>query len=238
MSSEYAIYFDLDNTLIHRAESIALYAKKFFGDFHLEEQEVSVAAISSAIVSADCGGYLPENTPYSSVKESVIAALRNILRNSATITTEELERHWVTQFPACSVEMPGARELVWSLEASGFYMGVVSNGADASRKKSVESLSFGRSFRQVLSSEHAKAKKPDPAIFRMAAKMANISVNSSYFIGDHPVNDLLGALESGMQGIWLKGFHSWPDQIAPPKYTVDSLREVVPLIQAHSRTRS
>lgn len=57
------------------------------------------------------------------------------------------------------------------------------------------------------------------------------------FIGDHPVLDYWGAMEAGLEPIWLSGFHKWPEELKPPKNIAENLLSVTGLIiQLNNRT--
>jgi putative hydrolase of the HAD superfamily len=51
--------------------------------------------------------------------------------------------------------------------------------------------------------------------------------NECVFIGDHPENDVQGAKNVGMIGIWKKDIH-WPD--AQADYVVNDLMEIPALV--------
>jgi putative hydrolase of the HAD superfamily len=51
------------------------------------------------------------------------------------------------------------------------------------------------------------------------------------YVGDDPHLDVEGARSAGMQAIWIdREGAEWPEQIAPPAYTVRSLTELVELL--------
>ena len=55
----------------------------------------------------------------------------------------------------------------------------------------------------LVSSEEAAAEKPDRAIFELCRKKAGCRAEECLFIGDNPTCDIQGALDAGMQGLWL-----------------------------------
>lgn len=52
-------------------------------------------------------------------------------------------------------------------------------------------------------------------------------VISSVVVGDHPVNDVLGAAAVGLRPIWLTGVHPWPKDQPEPEWQIASLVELV-----------
>jgi putative hydrolase of the HAD superfamily len=122
--------------------------------------------------------------------------------------------------------MDGAAALVSALAARHIVIGVVSNGADKSRVDTVAQLSFRRHIATVLSSERAGMRKPDSRLFAAAATELGFAHNECVFVGDHPLNDIAGALAAGMFAIWLNGFHPWPTDMAEAVPVASSLVEV------------
>lgn len=58
-------------------------------------------------------------------------------------------------------------------------------------------------------SEAVQVQKPDPRIFAHAlAEIGCVAVHT-WFVGDHPLNDVLGAAAVGLQPIWLAGVQPW-----------------------------
>ena len=223
------ILFDLDNTLAHRDLSIASYARRFARDFGDRLSEVNADAIAALIVERDNGGYGLASSPFPTVRDDVAHALATRLCWQADPEGHELVRHWFAHFPAHSVEMPGATAALERMAAAGLRVGIVSNGAEASRRELARCLGFDDRIATLVSSERAGASKPDPRIFALAAAELGVATRQCWFVGDHPVNDVAGAHAAGMRAIWLRGFHDWPEGAAAMP-TIASLAELDALI--------
>ncbi|HEX7036549.1 MAG TPA: HAD family hydrolase, partial [Pseudomonadales bacterium] len=63
----------------------------------------------------------------------------------------------------------------------------------------------------VVVSEEVGVRKPDAEIFRIAADRLGIAPARSWFIGDNPTIDIVGARDAGFRAIWLRGTRPWPD---------------------------
>jgi putative hydrolase of the HAD superfamily len=222
-----AVFFDLDNTLTHRARSIASYARQFAADFaDALDGDASGELVASIIAKEDWGGYLPSGSPFASIQEAIGSALADRLCWKNAQSSEALRAHWAAHFPQHAVEMPGASVLVRKLREYGLRVGVVSNGAERLRKATVDALGFGDAVCTLLSSERAGFRKPDARIFLQAAAEAGVDARDCGYVGDHPVNDIVGALGAGMQAVWLQGFHEWPHDRPEPRLRVSALSEV------------
>jgi putative hydrolase of the HAD superfamily len=98
-------------------------------------------------------------------------------------------RHQVDLFP----------EVHPTLEAlaNQYCLGVITNGnADVRR------LGLADYFRFALSAEELGVGKPDPRPFEQALRFAGVSAEQAVHIGDHPGDDIAGALSAGMRAIW------------------------------------
>lgn len=93
--------------------------------------------------------------------------------------------------------LPGALELLESLKAGGFHLGILSNGfADIQRKK-LKSSGIEGYFEHLVLSEEAEAPKPSPEIFRYAERLCGAKASECVMIGDNPLTDIAGARAAG-----------------------------------------
>ncbi|MCJ8336844.1 MAG: HAD family hydrolase [Pseudomonadales bacterium] len=225
-----ALYFDLDNTLIHRQRSIERYAAVFVECFADRLETVSASRIARIIKKVDNGGYPIAGSAYNSIKQAVAAHLYRELRDSAEVDKSVLLAHWIEYFPKCSVPMPGANQLLELLDQQGVHLGIISNGAQASRLATASQLEKYNTVDQLLSSGEVGIKKPDPQIFQHAMMEAGFAAQQCCYVGDHPINDIQGATSAGMTAIWLQGFHPWPKELDKPQYAITSLAELPSII--------
>ncbi len=126
--------------------------------------------------------------------------------------------------------MDDAAELIELFASIELRMEIISNGADSSRRATLRSLPFACHFSSIVSSERVGLSKPDPQIFQTAAAELEVAVESCWYVGDHPINDIVGARNAGMKNIWLKGFHDWPQGISAPEYAVARMSEAASII--------
>jgi putative hydrolase of the HAD superfamily len=133
--------------------------------------------------------------------------------------------------------MPGMYKVMEQLRQVSFLIGIVLNGSQESRQRTVQNLNLGKHIDILISSGEAGIKKPDARIFALALSRLGIQASAAWFVGDHPLNDILGAQWAGLQAIWLKGFHEWPANVPGPAWEVDSLYEIVDIITQHHRQR-
>lgn len=232
-----AIYFDLDNTLVHRNKSISAYSEMFSERYADSLISVNSEDIAMVIFSQDNGGYLSETSPYSTIKDAVSNELHKRFIHSKQVAVEDILEHWIQNFPQCAQPMSGANDLLVQLSEQGFHIGIISNGADKTRIATAETLGAFEYIKQLVSSEAAGMRKPDSGIFTTSANEFGFTADQCWYIGDHPVNDIEGARKAGMQAIWLRGFHDWPEDIDKPSHSIACLSEVSSVLVSKSNNQ-
>ena len=98
----------------------------------------------------------------------------------------------------------------------------------------------GWAFERVVSSESARAYKPDPRIFAAFCAQVGVAPEHVLYVGDSPYDDVHGAKLAGMQTVLLRRDQQTPGRTPPPEaavllpadHEIDSLAALLPLLQA------
>jgi FMN hydrolase / 5-amino-6-(5-phospho-D-ribitylamino)uracil phosphatase len=86
-------------------------------------------------------------------------------------------------------------------------------------------------FKASISAKDFGASKPDPRIFFAAAGAVNVQAHEVLHIGDDAALDVMGALNAGMQAVWLNREEKlWPYEDKTPALEVTSLAEVCAML--------
>jgi FMN hydrolase / 5-amino-6-(5-phospho-D-ribitylamino)uracil phosphatase len=95
--------------------------------------------------------------------------------------------------------------------AARFPLVALSNGnADVGR------VGIGEYFAASVSAQAFGVAKPDPRIFHAAAEAVGVRADAVLHIGDDGALDVLGALDAGMQTVWVnRTAHDWTHPRAP-----------------------
>ena len=224
-----AILFDLDDTLTDRAQSIMHYAERFRGDFADHLTSTTVTTIAAALLTADVRGYRPRTEVW-----------RDFLQRLPWRTMPEVtrvQRHWETRFPRSVVARADLAETLSALHAQGMRLGVVTDGEVRFQQPKIAHLRIRRYLSTIVISEAVQVQKPDPRIFAHALAEIGCAAVHTWFVGDHPLNDVLGAAAVGLQPIWLTGVQPWPPEHPAPTWQIGVLSELVAMAQrAHNAT--
>lgn len=116
-------------------------------------------------------------------------------------------------------------------------LGVCSNADDAMLLPLVAGL--GWPFATVVSSEQAKAYKPDPRIFRAFCGAAAVAPEHVLYVGDSAYDDAHGAKLAGMQTVLVRRDQRTPGRTPPPEaahllpadHEIESLAELPALVE-------
>jgi putative hydrolase of the HAD superfamily len=219
-----AILFDLDDTLTDRTQSVTRYAERFQRDFRAYLASVRISHIAAAVLAADVRGYQPNEE-----------VLRNFSQRLPWRTVPEvscLRIHWGTYYARSVVARAGLEATLCALHTQGIRIGIVTNGEIQFQKPKIEQLLIGRYLSTVVISEAVQVQKPDPRIFAHALSKIGCPASETWFVGDHPANDVLGAAAVGLRAIWLTGVCPWPIYRPESQWQVATLAEIVELVHS------
>lgn len=218
----HAVLFDLDGTLDDRSRSVARYAEPFqtaFGD-HLAA--IEPAKLATVLQRADGDGYRR--------REAVCDELLEALPWRSAPAAPRLAEHWYEWFPRSAAPRDGLIEVLQALAARGIKLGVVTNGGVRIQQAKLKALGIEPLLATVVISEAVGVEKPATAIFLHALAQLGCAPAEAWFVGDHPVNDALGASAAGLRGIWLPALHPWPAEKPAPWRTIAALPELLALV--------
>ena len=199
-----AILFDLDDTLNDRQATLKIFVEHFLQEFAFKLEPISFDNLLLEYQRVDAGGYRPRDQVHELLAKSLLWL--------EPMNPEILLEFWYELFPKLSIPMPHARETLIALKTRGIKLGLVTNGKSKIQNRKVGTLGLRDFLDLILTSEDISIKKPDPRIFEIALKRLQLEASQVWMVGDHPVNDVLGARGAGLTGVWFKNAnHIWPN---------------------------
>ena len=113
---------------------------------------------------------------------------------------------------------------------SDYRLGLLSNG---SRLPEVVGLSGF--FEAVVFAQDHNVAKPERGIFVVAETLLGVAPETAVLVGDHPLNDVVGAKRSGWRAVWIDrqgegSFPSPPDSDERPDAIVTSLAQLADVL--------
>lgn len=212
--------FDLDDTLIVGG-SVKRYAAAFVKRYSTWLPGVTVDYLFPAMSRLDAEAFaqgrdfhvhLRDNLPWTHVPEK-----------------EQLADFYAEAFLPEIKLLPDVKATLRALRSRGLRLGIVTNGGPALQRTKIERTGLESYVDLVIVSGELGAHKPDQRIYRLAQEGIGVDFQDIWFVGDHPVDDVLGPQGMGMAGIWRQaGELEWPPEVNGRPDAV--VREVVDLL--------
>jgi len=193
------IFFDLDHTLWDFEKNSRLTFLKIFESNGIEQDIDDFLTV-----------YVPLNLQYWKLyREERITkgALRyERLRKAFDAVEYEVEDPMINLLSEQYIEhlssfnhlIPNAIDILDYLKPK-YRLHIITNGFQEIQEKKLRKSNILNYFDQVVNSEMAGVKKPDPRIFKLALKMADTEADRSMMIGDNIEADILGARAVGLK---------------------------------------
>ncbi|GAB2601611.1 HAD family hydrolase [Pseudactinotalea suaedae] len=210
---------DLDNTLIDRAASLARWAEAYLTERNGEADPALVAEL----IRLDGDGLRP--------KPAVAADLTALLG----LTPQE-ESEVIAVLRAGVLEHlrpdPAVVPALEAARSAGYVPLVVTNGNVAQQESKVRLMGLEGHVAGMVVSEGVGVRKPDAAIFHLAAEAGGDSLEGAWMIGDSAEADVRGGANAGIPQVWLRRGRSYPATEPAPTAIADSFAEAVQIVLA------
>ncbi len=140
---------------------------------------------------------------------------------------------FVNFFPPLSAQ---TSEALTRLRARGWKIAIVSNGSTSLQRRKLEVTGVIPLVDAWCVSEEAGVRKPEPAIFELAAERCGANLIGGWMVGDSPEADVAGGQAAGLQTAWIRRGRVWPEDDPMPDLLVDTVAEAVMLVlQSHGQ---
>lgn len=191
------IFFDLDHTLWDFDKNSALTFEKIFNSHKVQVDLYDFLKV-----------YVPKNLAfwklYREEKITKIALryqrLKDVFDELKYEISDDiihiLSEDYIAHLSSFDHLLPYTTEVLDYLSPN-YKLHIITNGFQAIQEKKLKTSNIYDYFDQVIDSEMAGVKKPNPLIFEMALQKANVSPRSSLMIGDNLEADILGAKAVG-----------------------------------------
>lgn len=217
-----AIIFDLDNTLVDRKSTLINFANKFVDKYSTNLKSSLREDIIQQIKASDRNGYRKKDEFFEELLEILPWEIKpNIL---------ELMEYKKIEFINCIVAMNGVNDVLGELKKMGLKLGLITNGSVLMQGQKIEKLNIQNYFDSIIISDAVKIKKPDPRIFQLSLDELCVKAGEAIYVGDNPRNDVIGALDAGLNAIWLKGEDEWTIEYDLPEKIAISLDDLLGLV--------
>ncbi|MEO6453005.1 MAG: YjjG family noncanonical pyrimidine nucleotidase [Ginsengibacter sp.] len=115
-------------------------------------------------------------------------------------------------------------EILEYLTEKKYLLHLITNGFEKTQWNKIRNANLSKYFTHVITSERCNAIKPAKQIFEYAIKVAGANLSESIMIGDNPDADIQGAINAGMDNIFVN--HTGITILINPTYTIRTLQEL------------
>ncbi len=195
------IFFDLDHTLWDFDKNSALTFGKIFKDNGIDVDLSDFLRV-----------YVPKNLAYWKLyreekitKEALrYERLKTVFDELAYVVPDDtihvLSEDYIVNLSSFDHLLPYTIEVLDYLSPN-YKLHIITNGFKEIQEKKLRGSKIHGYFDQVVDSEMAGVKKPNPLIFEIALRGANVRPQNALMIGDNLEADILGAKAVGFHAI-------------------------------------
>ena len=203
-----AVCFDFDGTLAHFVGDFAELVDGLRRDLGLTPKDAEPLALVRAQAERRAGPM--------TFADTVRAALIE-LESPIPDDLETLAARVLRDYSAQMALLPGAKDVLKLCRAHRLPLALVTNGPADMQHGAVWKVGLGSYFKHLVISGDAAVgvRKPDPRIFGLACAGLEVKPVETVMVGDNLEADVLGALNAGMQAVYL-GSATGPDYVTLP----------------------
>ena len=119
---------------------------------------------------------------------------------------------------------PYTVEILNYLSDKNYILHLITNGFEKTQWNKLRNSKIDHYFTEVITSEASNSVKPEKEIFEYAMKKSGAELKDSIMIGDNPDADIKGAMNAGMDAVFVNHIGAQID--FTPTYTVSHLNEL------------
>ncbi|MEY3055487.1 MAG: hypothetical protein RLZZ614_8 [Bacteroidota bacterium] len=119
---------------------------------------------------------------------------------------------------------PYTIEILEYLKNKDYTMHLITNGFESVQFKKIKNSNLADYFTEVITSEASNSLKPNKEIFEYALKASKAKLETSIMIGDNESADIQGAINAGMDSIFVNHLQIQPT--VPATHTITHLKEL------------
>lgn len=214
-----AVLFDFDETLQDRTLAFDHYADAFLQEFFPGISKEDSDKKKQDMIDTGNGGYVNRVEWFSRL-------IKMWGWNDAP-TPEVLARHYDEKFGYFNVIFEDAVPLLTELRNRSVKTGVITNGPSILQHTKMDNSGLLPYMDILVVSGDLEFAKPQPEIFEYTAAKLGVKTDECIYVGDHPVNDIAGALSAGMHAVRMNWGWFKDQDLRPDVPVIESLSEVI-----------
>jgi putative hydrolase of the HAD superfamily len=137
---------------------------------------------------------------------------------------KEMSHDYLDILPTKKNLFPYTIEILEYLKRKAYKMHLITNGFESVQFKKIENSKLSPYFIEVITSEASNSLKPHKEIFEYALQKSNAILSESIMIGDNESADIQGAINIGMDSVFVNHINAVPT--VPATFTITHLKEL------------
>ena len=140
------------------------------------------------------------------------------------ILAKNISARFLEILPVKDGMFPHAYEILDYLKNKDYQIHLITNGFEKTQWSKIRNSKIDHFFTHVITSEASNSIKPEKEIFDFAMNRSGASLHESIMIGDNLDADIQGAMNAGMDNVFVNHIDATTDK--KPTYTVTHLKEL------------
>lgn len=146
------------------------------------------------------------------------------------IADEDLSKKLSVEFlhilPTKNALFPYTIEILNYLQAKQYQLHLITNGFEKVQEAKLQNSGLDKYFIQMITSEASNSLKPKKEIFDYALQKTGAKLSESIMIGDNQDADIAGALNAGMDAIFMNHINAELKIKEQPTHIITHLKEL------------
>ncbi|QNA44915.1 YjjG family noncanonical pyrimidine nucleotidase [Lacibacter sediminis] len=146
-------------------------------------------------------------------------------KNGSEELARKMSGYFLEVLPTKQNLFPYTHEILRHLKEKEYKLHLITNGFEKTQWRKLDNSKLGSYFEEVITSERSNSVKPNKEIFEYALHITGAQVHESIMIGDNLDADIQGAINAGMDSIFVNHIKSDLKGVQPT-YVIHHLQEL------------
>jgi putative hydrolase of the HAD superfamily len=146
-------------------------------------------------------------------------------KNGSEELARKMSGYFLDVLPTKQNLFPHTHEILGHLKEKQYKLHLITNGFEKTQWRKLDNSKLGHYFEEVITSEGSNSVKPNKEIFEYALRITGAELNQSIMIGDNLDADIRGAINAGMDSIFVNHIKTELKDVKPT-YVIYHLREL------------
>ncbi len=140
------------------------------------------------------------------------------------LLAKDISLKFLEILPTQKLVFPHTFEILDYLANKNYQLHLITNGFEKTQWSKLRNSGLDKYFAHVITSESSNSIKPQKEIFEFAINKSGATLNQSIMLGDNLDADIQGALNAGMDTVFVNHLNASTE--LKPTYTITHLKEL------------